>query len=313
MIRRKVDGIDWAVETLTPSDLYYHEIRQVIVHKKTIYQEMLILDCGFYGKALVLDGYWQSTTGDEFLYHEPLVHPACLQHGDPKRVLILGGGEGAAVREVLKWHGVEQVTMVDIDGEVVEACREHLSEMHQGAFTDPRTQVIIADARDCLDAEPHQWDIIISDLADPVEDGPAYYLFTQEYFEKCRRALTPGGYLVVQAGACDPASLTLHAQLFHTLQSVFPNVTTYSSYVPTYGSLWGFILASANTINTRPEPATIDQILAEKTSGHFRMFDGITLLGLLQPPKHIRDAIAQETKVYTLNAPPGLPSGRQPM
>ncbi len=311
MISRIVDGVEWAVESLTASDLYYHEIQQVLVRKQTAYQDLWIVDCGFYGKALILDGYWQSTTGDEFLYHEPLVHPACLQHGDPQQVLVLGGGEGATIREVLKWHGVRQVTMVDIDGEVVAACREHLAEMHRGAFSDPRTEVIIADAQEFLQGEESRWDVIISDLADPVEDGPAYHLFTQEYFAKCQRALTPEGYLVVQAGACDLASVTQHAQLVHTVQSVFPNVITYSSYVPTYGTLWGFILASRNPIPTRPDPARIDQQLSEKTTGQFRMLDGITLLGMLQPPKHLRDAVARATTVYTINAPLSLPGSKQ--
>ncbi len=311
MIIRNVADKEWFVDELTPSDLHYHEIRKVIVHQQTAFQDLWIVDCGFYGKALILDGYWQSTTGDEFLYHEPLVHPALIHHGDPKRVLVLGGGEGAAVREVLKWHGVAEVTMVDIDADVVAACREHLPEMHQGAFANPRTKVVIADALTYLDEAENKWDIIISDLADPVEDGPAYNLFTQEYFEKCRRALTPEGYLVVQAGACDLASMAMHVQLVHTVQSVFPHIATYSSYVPTYGSVWGFILASAQPINTRPEPLIVDQILAQKTTGNFRMLDGVTLLGLLQPPKYLRDAIAAETKVYTLIDPPGLRSGRQ--
>ena len=159
----------WVTEEMTPYDAYSHGIVEVLAQKTTPFQEMTIVRSGTYGKALVLDGKWQSSQGDEFLYHEPLVHVACVYHGNPKKVLILGGGEGATVREVLKWKSVENVTMVDIDGDVVEACKEHMPELHQGAFDDPRTNLVIGDALDCLDKSEGEWDVIISDLSDPLK------------------------------------------------------------------------------------------------------------------------------------------------
>ncbi|PLZ82021.1 spermidine synthase, partial [Fischerella thermalis WC213] len=134
----------WVNEYITPWDIYAHGVTAVLAYQKTEYQEMYIVETGTYGKALVLDGKWQSCTGDEFLYHEPLVHPAMIFHGAPRKVLILGGGEGATAREVLRWQTVDKVVMIDIDGEVVEACKQHLSEMHQNAFDDPRLHVVIA-------------------------------------------------------------------------------------------------------------------------------------------------------------------------
>ncbi len=294
----------WVSEYVTPCDIYQHGVVRVLAHKTTAYQEMYIVESGAFGKALVLDGKWQSCTGDEFLYHEPLVHVAMAQHGKPRRVLVLGGGEGATVREVLKWQCVEKVAMVDIDGEVVEACREHLPEMHAGAFEDPRTELIIGDALDCLDQSEREWDIIISDLSDPIEDGPSYKLFTKEYFERCRRAMKSEGYLVVQAGQTAPPLMKLHVRLIKTLQSVYPNVVSFSSHVSSYASPWGFGLASAEAIETRPEPASIDALLEAQTTGAFRMFDGRTMLGLMQTVKHIRDAIERETVVYTQAKPP---------
>ncbi|MFQ5494791.1 MAG: spermidine synthase, partial [Phycisphaerae bacterium] len=147
----------WMHEYITPWDFYAHGITRVILHKKTEFQEMYIVETGAYGRALVLDGKWQSCTGDEYLYHEPLVHPAMLLHGDPRRVLILGGGEGATAREVLRWRDVEYVAMVDIDAEVVAACREHLAEMHGDAFDDPRLEVVIDDALKVLDRSAEPW------------------------------------------------------------------------------------------------------------------------------------------------------------
>ncbi|MBD0393724.1 MAG: methyltransferase domain-containing protein, partial [Microcoleus sp. C1-bin4] len=207
----------WMSEYITPWDIYVHGIIGVLAYKKTAYQEMYVVQTGTYGKGLVLDGKWQSCTGDEFLYHEPLVHPAMIGHGSPKKVLVLGGGEGATIREVLRWKTVEKVVMIDIDGEVVEACREHLPEMHQNAFDDPRCEVVIGDALDYLDKTDKDWDIVISDLSDPIEEGPSFQLFTKEYFEKVRGVMSPNGYFVVQAGPVSPAEMKMHARIVNTL------------------------------------------------------------------------------------------------
>lgn len=294
----------WIHEYITPWDYYAHGITRIYAYKRTAFQEMHIVETGAYGRALVLDGKWQSCVGDEFLYHEPLVHPAMLLHAAPRSVLILGGGEGATAREVLRWKTVDQVTMVDIDGEVVEACKEHLAEMHQNAFDDPRLTVVIDDALNVLDCTKQQWDVVISDLSDPIEEGPSFKLFTKEYFEKAKNVLAPGGAFVLQAGPVAPAELHMHARLVRTMKAVFAQVESYTTFVPTYASPWGFALGSADVINTRPDPERIDEQLAEKTTGGLRMFDGITLLGMFQLPAHLRRAISEETHVYTLNEPP---------
>lgn len=294
----------WIKEFITPWDYYAHGITKIIAYSKTPFQEMHIVETGAYGRALVLDGKWQSCTGDEFLYHEPLVHAPMLVHGAPRRVLILGGGEGATAREVLRWKTVEHVVMIDIDREVVEACRQHLADMHKNAFDDPRLEVVIQDALEYFDSTDQTWDVIVSDLSDPIEEGPSFKLFTKEYFERARRALTPDGVFVLQAGPVSPAELGMHARLVCTMRSVFDNVESYTTHVPTFAAPWGFALGSSKAIDTQPDPARIDQQLGEKTTGGFRMLDGRTLLGLFQLPKHLREAIAAETRIYTLGQPP---------
>ncbi len=294
----------WFTEYVSPWDVYQHGVQRLLVAKQTRYQQMYIIETGSYGKALILDGKWQSSTVDEFLYHEALVHPACILHGEPRRVLILGGGEGATAREALRWKTVEKVLMVDIDEEVVEACREYLPEMHQGAFDDPRTEVLIGDALEYLAKGEARWDIIISDLSDPIEEGPSFQLFTREYFEQCRRRLNPGGIFVVQAGPTSPAEMTLHVRLASTVRAVFPHFMHYVSYVPTYASPWGFVLGTDRPVPSDFDPSEVDRLLAQKTKGGFRLIDGRTMRMLWNPPKYLREAIAAETRVYTLQEPP---------
>jgi len=301
----------WAQEYFTPWSYTAFAITRILAYRKTPFQEMLIAEMGAYGKGLMLDGHWQSTTLDEFLYHEALVHPALLQvvqgGGIPRRVLVLGGAEGATLREVLRWRSVEQAVMVDIDGEVVEACREHLPEMHQGAFEDPRAQVVIADAFDFLQQTEPVWDVILSDLSDPVEAGPAARLFTQEFFRQIRSKLQPGGAFALQAGPTSPLELEQHTRIVHTLKTVFAAVQPYAIYATTYGGPLGFALAAQAPIPSRPEPEQIDQLLAQHldpSRGELRFLDGTALLGLYQVPVYVRRAIAAETTVYTLDNPP---------
>lgn len=299
----------WLNEFHSPWDVYSHGITKVLAHCQTPFQDAYIVETGAYGKGLVLDGCWQSAVGDEFLYHEPLVHTPCVFHGSPRRVLILGGGEGATLREVLRWKTVETVVMVDIDGAVVDLCKTHLPEMHQHSWDDRRVQVVIADAQAYLATTDQTWDVIISDLTDPVEAGPAYPLFTQEHYQRIAQVLNPGGFYMMQGGSLNPPELEIHARTVRTLSTVFAQVHPCFCYAPTYGVALGLILASQHTWNPCPDPEAIDAILATQTTGTLRMFDGISLLGILNGPKHLRTAIAAEQRIYTLANPPQLSKG----
>lgn len=299
----------WLREYQTPHDVYAHGISRVLAHRQTPYQEVMVVDTGSYGKGLVLDGKWQSAVADEFLYHEALVHPALILHaleqGLPKRVLILGGAEGASLREVLRWRSVEQVVMVDIDGEVVEACRELLPEIHQGSFGDPRAEVVIGDAWDYVaQHQQSKWDVIISDLSDPIESGPAFRLFTLEFFRLIQAALAPTGFYALQAGSVCPVEIQYHARTMHTLAQVFEHTGVCLSYAPTYGVPLGLGLAANCGFEQMPNSDQVDQLLAEQVQGSLRLVDGMGLVGLLHPPRFVREAAAAESLIYTLADPP---------
>ncbi|YAI82771.1 MAG: spermidine synthase [cyanobacterium endosymbiont of Rhopalodia sterrenbergii] len=286
----------WMNEYITPWDLYIHGIDQILAHTITPYHEMYVVETEAYGKALILDGRWQSCSIDEFIYHEALVHPAMIAYKSPRNVLILGGSEGATLREVLRWKNVKKVWMIDPDGEVVKACRQNLVEMHQNAFDDPRVELTIADPISILETTSKQWDIIIFDLIEPINRKVSCSLFTQDYFKKIKQVLSPGGFMMVQAGSIAPAELDTHIRLINTLRRVFPWVNSISNCIPTNGHFWGFALCSEHSINTRPDPAIVDKLLAEKTTGGLRFIDGKTLLGIFQTPTYVRHAIETQTQ-----------------
>ena len=295
----------WIGEAFTPDDIWQHRITRLLAQFRTPFQELLVVESGVYGKALVLDGRWQTCTGDEFLYHEPLVHTPFLMHGNPRRVLIAGGADGGAAREALKWNCVDEILLVDIDGDAVEACREWLPEIHQGSLNNQRVQIKIGDAFDVI-ANSQGWDVIIADLTDPIESGPAYKLFTREFFLNCRSALAPGGVFINQAGSLSPPLITPLARTVKTIGSVFQHTAVVTATVPTYGSPWGLALASDRPLQTLPDTQQIDQVLRQSTSGTMKMFDGRSMLGSLQSPLYVRQQIASERMIYTLDNPPQL-------
>jgi spermidine synthase len=141
----------WGAEQSDGSEMYLFAIDKTIVKKTTAIQDVEIVDTPSYGIVLILDGLIQSAEDDEHTYHEALVHPGMIGHANPREVLIIGGGEGATLREVLRYRSVQRATMVDIDGELVELCKKHLDDWHKGSFRDPRAEVIIADGRAFLE------------------------------------------------------------------------------------------------------------------------------------------------------------------
>ena len=172
----------WRTFDVLPGETASYEVTQVLARAQTAFQDVEIVETRSFGRALFLDGAPQSAVADEYVYHEALVHPVLISHPSPRRVLIAGGGEGATLREVLRHPGVERAVMVDIDGELVDLCREHLSEMHQGAFDDPRADVVIGDALAYLREHAEPFDAIVIDLTDPSEAGPIGELYSEGFY-----------------------------------------------------------------------------------------------------------------------------------
>jgi spermidine synthase len=290
----------WFIETTTPGDGHFHAVVRTIASVQTAFQRADILETVGFGKLLVLDGRMQSSQGDEFIYHDALVHPGMLATADlPRTALVVGGGEGATLREALAYPSVERAVMVDIDGELVELCRRHLPEHHQGAFDDPRTELRHEDARAFLENTRERFDFISLDLTEPMEAGPACRLFSREFYRLVHDRLTPGGTMTMQAGMTKVAELGFFTAMCRTVSAAFTVVAPYQAFISCFGVPWGFLVATKGVDPRTTSPAAVDAAIAQRLRTPRRYWDGITHQHSFALPRFIRDAVAAETRVVT--------------
>jgi len=300
---------EWLFETINSNLIFGHTVKQRLFKGSSQYQQVQILQLGSFGKCLMIDDHVQSSEMDEFIYHECLVQPVMTLHPNPKRVFIAGGGEGATAREVLKHKTVEKVVMVDIDDIVVKVSKEHLPHHHAGSFQDPRFVLIQADAKAELENATEKYDVVIMDLPDPIEEGPAFLLYTQKFYEMLKTKLNAGGLLVTQSGPGGPTSLSeCFSPIHHTLKSVFPDVIPYYYYVPSFGDCNGFNLASVDGKVPRMSAEEIDGRLGERMAPKsvdtaLRFFDGVAWTGLHSLPKFVRKTLQDEKQLITEDNP----------
>ena len=225
-------------------------IRRTIVGQDTMFQQMQIVETAAYGRALVLDGVVQTTEGDEFIYHEMMTHVPIMAHPNPRRVLIIGGGDGGIAREVLRHPTVEHVTMVEIDPAVIAVCRRYLPSICGRAFDDQRLELIVDDGAKFVRTTRDRFDVAIIDSTDPI--GPATVLFATEFYRNVARVLRRPGILVRQTGSTflQPRELP---EAYRRLRRVFPVVRPYVAAIPTYiGGFFGFLFASNQPLRVPP-------------------------------------------------------------
>ncbi len=293
---------NWFTERFTPHESHSHQIKKTLIQTRTKFQNAILADSYSFGRCLILDGEMQSAQLDEFIYHECLVQPAMALHPKPREVLILGGGEGATVREILRHPSVKRVTMVDIDGEVVDFCKEYLKEWHQGTLTHPKTRLIIGDARQFVLETAETFDVIISDLPTPIEGGPAYQLYTVEFYRQMAKRLKPGGLFMAQAGSGSLVQIHFHAVLFNTLKEVFKVVRPFYAFVPSFDVPWAFLLCSQKADPLKLSTRVVDRRLG-KIAHALRFYDGQTHEGLFRVPKYLRAKLQDERQLITEKKP----------
>ncbi|MHB8105545.1 MAG: polyamine aminopropyltransferase, partial [Dehalococcoidales bacterium] len=303
LIFMDTDPDRWFQDKINEDFLQLHRLDEVLYRGRTKYQSAQILRSRSLGVCLVLDNKIQSSERDEFIYHEALVQPVMLAHLKPENVFIAGGGEGATLREVLRHKTVKKAEMVDIDDEVTLLSQKYLPEYSGGAFEDKRAAVYHVDARAYLENSKEKFDVIIIDLPDPIEEGPAAGLFTQEFYKTVRNKLTDDGLISVQAGSANPTELLNFSAVNNTLKSVFPIVTQYTAYVPCFGGPWGFCAASLKHNPALMTAEEVDKRIKVRALKGLKFYDGETHRGMFALPKYIREAMAAQNRVITDKKP----------
>lgn len=228
-------------------------VRDRLFDQRSAYQRIEIWDTVPFGRALLLDGAVQTTQQDEFIYHEMLVHIPLVAHPNPRRVLVVGGGDGGCLRRVLE-HSVREVVQVEIDGQVVAACRQWLPDISAGAYDDPRCTLIIEDAVNYLEGPGGAFDVILVDSTDPV--GVAVPLFTERFYRAAVKRLALGGLLATQSGS----PLLMAGELGRVVRLLavhFVDVGVYLANIPSYpGVMWSFCLAGLSSAASRKSPTS---------------------------------------------------------
>jgi len=289
---------NWYIEYTSDYHGYLYAIKKYLFSGETPFQKVDIVDTFTYGRLLILDGKTQSAEFDEHIYHEALVHPAAIMHPDPKKIMVMGGGEGAVLREICRYKGVEQVVMVDIDEKVVEMCREHLPEWHQGSFEDSRVELLHMDARRYLEKTEQKFDIIYSDLTEPAEEGPSRLLFTREFYNMVKTRLNPGGLLAVQSGGFSLDYLNIHAAIRNTLEGSFSTVRSYHTFIPSFDCSWGYIIACEEADLPNIKREEVDKRLQiQNIADQLIFYDGETHDGMFCIPKDIRQALSNDRTI----------------
>ncbi len=221
-------------------------VREHVAHRETDFQTIDIYDTEVFGKVLFLDGHVQLAELDEQAYHESLVHLPLNSIDSPKRALVVGGGDGGAIRELVKHQSLVHIDMVEIDAGVVEVCREHLPAVSDGAFDDPRVHLHIADAFPFIKGISDPYDLIVMDSTDTYEgeDGAlSEQLFTESFYRDCFNALSDQSVIVTQADNLLFCPYSLEA-ILSTFRKVFPKVGSYQALIPSFGGFSGFAWAS---------------------------------------------------------------------
>ncbi|MCL0034535.1 polyamine aminopropyltransferase [Dehalococcoidia bacterium] len=297
----------WFMEFVTPDTIQQFAVKDVLYFGRSKYQTVEVIETVSFGKCLILDGKIQSCEKDEFIYHEALVHPAMILHPNPETVFIAGGGEGATLREVLAHKTVKKVVMVDIDAEVIDICKRLLPAHHQGSFDDPRVELLHLDARKYLAETKERFDVIIIDLPEPIEGGPAYLLYTETFYRLLKGKLAADATFALQAGSTCLGTTRVYTAINNTLKTAFSVVAPYEVNVPSFGGPWGFSLASLKFDPLRLSPEEVDRRISHRLNKPLTFYDGQTHQGLFFIPKYLRDAMDSETMVITEDNPVFIP------
>ncbi|MEL6543517.1 MAG: polyamine aminopropyltransferase [Myxococcota bacterium] len=279
-----VEG-NWYVEETAAAVRQSFRVNEILHSEDTKYQHLEVLDTPFFGRVMTLDGLVMLTERDEFVYHEMLIHVPLCSLRDPKRVLIIGGGDCGCLREALKHPGIEEVVQVDIDRRVTEVSAKWFDWV-EAASSDPRATLLFEDGVRYIREHPRSFDLIVVDSTDP--KGFALDLFMEDFYRQVADALKPGGVMTAQTES-PHWSTDMVGAIYEQLRGAFPHVSAYLACVPTYASgLWTLAYASST-----PRPA-VDTQRSELISAQCRYYNTQVHEGAFALPNFVRDALEGE-------------------
>lgn len=231
----------WFTEKQTPDVGITCRMNKTLHVEKSEFQDIALIETRQFGRMLVLDGAVQTTVEDEFVYHEMITHVPLFTHPEPKKVVVIGGGDGGAIREILKHPSIQKAYLVEIDKKVVDVSKKYLPEI-SCALDDERAEVVIEDGIKFVKENKGEFDVIMVDSTDPI--GPAVGLFAKDFYQSIYEALKDDGIFVAQTES-PFFSKELISRVFRDIKGIFPITKLYLCSVPTYPSgLWSFTMGS---------------------------------------------------------------------
>lgn len=271
-------------------DFEMFPLDKVLVNKRTDFQEVIIADTPKFGRVLFLDGDLQSSELDEALYHEHLVQPAMLLHRKPEKILVVGTGEGATLREIFKHTTASNVVAIDIDREVVELCQEYLPTWHDGKMRDSRVEHVFKDGFEYLRETRETFDLAIIDIVSDLDDSPAQDLYTPEFYQLVKSRLHGDGIVAIQGLILSHLKHEIkgHLRLRNSVSQVFKHTHSYKCAIPSFLSSWGFLLASDHVDESHLKAEFIDERIRQTAIGdQLKHLDGSSLNAAFQHSKLI--------------------------
>lgn len=277
---QNLNGDKWLTEDDRDNLKISYRIKDILFSGTSKFQDVMIVDSYDFGHMLVLDGVVQTTASDGFVYNEMISHIPINYHPNPKNVLVIGGGDCGAAREVAKYPNIENIDMVEIDELVVTSCKEHLQEI-SGNLSDPRVNFIFDDGVNFVASKKNTYDVIIVDSSDPI--GPAEVLFELDFYKNIHAALKEDGVMV-----CQSQSPIFHFdilnQTYSRISSLFPITKLYTATVPTYpGGAWSFTLGSK----------VYDKVVDTEFDKETKYVNSDILTGCFKLPEYIKSKLTK--------------------
>ncbi|HDI73384.1 MAG TPA: polyamine aminopropyltransferase [Candidatus Korarchaeota archaeon] len=298
---RTIDGILLYLEHAGPNLATLTPVDKVLSSELTDAGQLVeVVEFPFYGKSLYIEHIVMLSLYDEFIYHETLIHPALLTVERPEKVLIIGGGDGGALREVLK-HPVSEVTMVELDRSVIDLVRKHLPEVPAGAFEDERLKLVIGDGRAFIENTDERFDVVVLDLTDPY--GQAARLYTKEFYGMVRRILRDGGLMVTHSTGLH-INRRAFQRVYRAIKEVFPKYAVARTFIPSFTDDWTFSFGSDYAVPSEIDPGVLRRRYEERgLKGKTKFYSPEMHHSLFQHPVFVINILEEDVEPSTDSNP----------